>query len=76
MRDIEIKYKIGHGEYGQVYRADFTDSKGKTIPVAIKQLKQNDNLKESKIMASLNHSCIVKFYGFCEKRMIVSEIFN
>ena len=36
MRDIEIKYKIGHGEYGQVYRADFTDSKGKTIPIAIK----------------------------------------
>jgi hypothetical protein len=26
-------------------------------------------------MASLNHSCIVKFYGFCEKRMIVSEIY-
>ncbi len=36
MRDIEIKYKIGHGEYGQVYRADFTDSKGKTIPIEIK----------------------------------------
>lgn len=37
--DIEVKYKIGEGAYGNVYRGNFFDQNAKCVSVVLKQLK-------------------------------------
>lgn len=68
--DFDIKYCIGTGGYGSVYRAKLTNGK----EVALKKLhtleSQNPTYMKSftnevRVLSKIRHRNIVKLYGFC-----------
>ncbi|KAI4347594.1 hypothetical protein L6164_008395 [Bauhinia variegata] len=68
--DFDIKYCIGTGAYGSVYRAQLPSGK----IIALKRLHQLESLEPSldrhfqnevKMLTSVRHRNIVKLYGFC-----------
>jgi serine/threonine protein kinase len=61
--------QIGSGEFGQVYRAEWSVS-GATKEIAIKILRAGSSeeekvrfLQEAAIMGQFSHPCIVRLYG-------------
>ena len=70
LADIHSEYQVGEGEFGIVYKGEWTSTKGKTRTVALKTLKStasNDEkvklLQEAAIMGQFSHPHIVKLYG-------------
>ncbi|GAY35403.1 hypothetical protein CUMW_278390, partial [Citrus unshiu] len=66
--DFDIKYCIGTGSYGSVYKAELAS--GKTI--ALKKLHSSEELAFIKsfqngacVLSNIRHQNIVKLYGFC-----------
>ncbi|XP_014214206.1 tyrosine-protein kinase shark [Copidosoma floridanum] len=64
---------LGEGEFGAVYEGLYDSPCGTQDPVAIKMLRDTDNvatreefLREARLMMTLNHHCIVKLIGFSE----------
>lgn len=59
---LEVKFRIGGGNFGDVYLA-----KWKNVDVAAKLMKNNDKpdevIKEVEILKSLNHPFILKMFG-------------
>jgi hypothetical protein len=56
--DIEVKYKIGQGNYGEIYYGIWN---GQT-PVALKKLKSDKTKQfdsEAGILTNLNHPCVI-----------------
>ncbi|GFO07782.1 serine/threonine-protein kinase ctr1 [Plakobranchus ocellatus] len=68
--DLDLKEKIGHGDFGDVY---FAISKLNSAVVAVKILKQTNVTKkrlekfqkEKSSHSRLNHPNVVKYYGYC-----------
>uniref|UniRef100_A0A1I7S3K4 Tyrosine-protein kinase n=1 Tax=Bursaphelenchus xylophilus TaxID=6326 RepID=A0A1I7S3K4_BURXY len=81
---IELKKKLGGGNFGEVYSAQWKKSEGEVIDVAVKRLKgmmkkkqRADFVKEAKLMRRFDHPNIVKVYGVApqeEPVMIVLEM--
>ncbi|GAY69123.1 hypothetical protein CUMW_269590, partial [Citrus unshiu] len=76
--DFDIKYCIGTGNYGSVYRAELAS--GKTI--ALKKLHNSEELffikslqNKACVLSNIWHQNIVKLYGFClhKKCMFMME---
>ncbi|KAH9735373.1 MDIS1-interacting receptor like kinase 2 [Citrus sinensis] len=68
--DFHIKYCIGTGGYGSVYKAELPDGK----VVALKKLHQSETedsafvksfQNEAHVLSTVRHRNIVKLYGFC-----------
>ncbi|RWS30425.1 Tyrosine-protein kinase Fer-like protein [Leptotrombidium deliense] len=82
--DIELKTKIGKGNFGDVYEGSFRKSHGKYIPVAVKICRMNladeqkrKFLQEGRILKQYDHPNIVKFIGVCVQKepiMILMEL--
>ncbi|KAK2171466.1 hypothetical protein NP493_1062g00054 [Ridgeia piscesae] len=83
-RDLEIKEKLGAGNFGSVLRGNYRRA-GRVIPVAIKTLKKEELesgesgiMIEAKLMAGLKHRNIVRMIGVCksagESIMLVLEL--
>ena len=78
---------LGQGEFGAVLQGTFAASDGKIVDVAIKTLlleqiagprAKDDFLREAKVMAGLDHPCIVKLVGVCEgpPLMLVQVVYS
>ncbi|KAH9735408.1 MDIS1-interacting receptor like kinase 2 [Citrus sinensis] len=68
--DFHIRYCIGTGGYGSVYKAELPDGK----VVALKKLHQSETedsafvesfQNEARVLSTVRHRNIVKLYGFC-----------
>ncbi|XP_052255888.1 tyrosine-protein kinase SYK-like isoform X2 [Dreissena polymorpha] len=80
---IDLQDQLGAGQFGSVCRGTCKKN-GKTIPVAVKTLKQEDVtphqepelLKEARIMMPLSHKNIVRMIGVCKSGclMLVLEL--
>ena len=59
--------EIGSGQFGKVYKGDWTLSKKKVVPVAVKTLKADADrikfLQEGAIMAQFKHPNVVALCG-------------
>ncbi|XP_076952463.1 MDIS1-interacting receptor like kinase 2-like [Bidens hawaiensis] len=69
-KDFDLKYCIGTGGYGSVYKAKLPD--GKTFALKklhnfkVKQPTGDENFKnEIQVLTNIRHKIIVKLYGFC-----------
>ncbi|GLT40579.1 hypothetical protein SLA2020_147000 [Shorea laevis] len=79
--DFDIKYCIGTGGYGSVYRAQLPNGK----VVALKKLHRREAEEpafdksfrnEIKMLSELRHRNIVKLYGFCLHRQSMFLIYE
>ncbi|GLT56467.1 hypothetical protein SLA2020_295050 [Shorea laevis] len=79
--DFDIKYCIGTGGYGSVYRAQLPNGK----VVALKKLHRREAEEpafdksfktEVKVLAEIKHRNIVKLYGFCLHRRCMFLIYE
>jgi fyn-related kinase len=75
---FRLEKRLGHGQFGDVWLAEFTVSKMK---VAIKTLKegmsQTDFKAEAEIMRSIQHPKLIQLYGLCVEKepiYIVTEL--
>eukprot|EP00039_Didymoeca_costata_P019872 m.339237 g.339237 ORF g.339237 m.339237 type:complete len:778 (+) comp18716_c0_seq1:219-2552(+) len=81
---IEMKNKLGEGEYGEVWRGILKgtgENEGMVANVAIKTLKKaessNEFMKEAEAMIILHHENLVSMYGVCttsDPYLIVTEL--
>ncbi|OAF65806.1 hypothetical protein A3Q56_06477 [Intoshia linei] len=66
---IQIERKLGEGNFATVYKANILITKNKTITVAVKMLKdENDEkremfISEAQVMSVFNHNNIIKLFG-------------
>eukprot|EP00041_Stephanoeca_diplocostata_P034701 m.1196997 g.1196997 ORF g.1196997 m.1196997 type:complete len:1210 (-) comp24565_c0_seq1:1893-5522(-) len=75
---LQSKRIIGHGQYGKVYLAEYTQGKGSKTPVhaAVKLMRANlghvdgkDFLSEAVMMSNFDHEHLLNLLGVCiEKR--------
>ena len=78
---IKMGSRIGEGHFSLVHKGTYTPSTGQPpICVAIKELKDTGGeralMMEARNMSQLDHSHIVKFYGFCRpdhRLMLITE---
>ena len=78
---IKMGSRIGEGHFSLVHKGTYTPSAGQPpICVAIKELKDTGGeralMMEARNMSQLDHSHIVKFYGFCRpdhRLMLITE---
>ncbi|XP_031252814.1 MDIS1-interacting receptor like kinase 2-like [Pistacia vera] len=76
--DFDIKYCIGTGGYGSVYKAELSGGK----VVAVKKLHRselaffNNFQNESHLLSQIRHRNIVKLYGFCLHRRCMFLIYE
>lgn len=72
---VILLYRLGEGEFGEVYRGRLHLDNGITQEVAVKVLVQPsqrlDFLKEATIMMQLSHPHIVTIYGVCENKRLM-----
>ncbi|THD23626.1 Tyrosine-protein kinase [Fasciola hepatica] len=72
---VILLYRLGEGEFGEVYRGQLHLENGNTQEVAVKVLVQPsqrlDFLKEATIMMQLSHPHIVTIYGVCENKRLM-----
>ncbi|GAA55551.1 Tyrosine-protein kinase htk16 [Clonorchis sinensis] len=72
---VILLYRLGEGEFGEVYRGQLHLDNGTTQEVAVKVLVQPsqrlDFLKEATIMMQLSHPHIVTIYGVCENKRLM-----
>ena len=79
---LALGEKLGHGEFGVVYKAQFTSLSGMERVVAVKQLhssgvsdSENEKfLLEARLMAVLNHPNIVQLLAVCVKTQPFSAV--
>lgn len=81
-RDVTLTRELGGGNFGSVMLGEYRH-RNKTIPVAIKMLKQADMptaeeelMREARLMANLNNPFIVRMIGVCraESIMLILEL--
>lgn len=73
--------KIGEGEFGSVLKGEYypEGKKKNKIPVAIKTFhpdqlnNKEDFLREAAFMNGLDHHCVLKLIGVCEKPLLLVE---
>ncbi|XP_031280604.1 MDIS1-interacting receptor like kinase 2-like [Pistacia vera] len=76
--DFDIKYCVGTGGYGSVYKAELPGGK----VVAVKKLHGselaffNNFQNESHLLSQIRHRNIVKLYGFCLHRRCMFLIYE
>ncbi|XP_048327237.2 MDIS1-interacting receptor like kinase 2-like [Ziziphus jujuba] len=79
--DFDIKYCVGAGGYGRVYRAQLPNGK----VVALKKLHTSEASEpalsksftnEVKTLTKLRHRNIVRFYGFCSHKRCMFLIYE
>eukprot|EP00040_Diaphanoeca_grandis_P011094 m.56790 g.56790 ORF g.56790 m.56790 type:complete len:753 (-) comp22292_c2_seq1:178-2436(-) len=73
--DLKFGKELGSGQYGTVLEANWTRTNGKQLIVAVKCVKANnaqdddanreEQIKEAKVIAQLQHPNIVAMYGIC-----------
>ncbi|CAL8099188.1 unnamed protein product [Calicophoron daubneyi] len=72
---VILLYRLGEGEFGEVYRGQLHLDNGISQEVAVKVLVQPsqrlDFLKEAAIMMQLSHPHIVTIYGVCENKRLM-----
>ncbi|KAL7062744.1 hypothetical protein AAHC03_029 [Spirometra sp. Aus1] len=72
---VILLYRLGEGEFGEVYRGQLHLDNGTTEDVAVKVLVQPcqrlDFLKEASIMMRLSHENIITIYGVCENKRLM-----
>ncbi|XP_064638569.1 tyrosine-protein kinase HTK16-like isoform X2 [Lineus longissimus] len=77
---MELEREIGQGEFGSVYRGTWKKPNGKKQSVAVKTLhpeimhtasSKEQFLVEAKVMAKLDHPCIVKLIGVSEGKLLL-----
>ncbi|KAM7540368.1 hypothetical protein Aperf_G00000042277 [Anoplocephala perfoliata] len=72
---VILLYRLGEGEFGEVYCGKLHLENGVTQDVAVKVLVQPcqrlDFLKEASIMMRLSHENIVTIYGVCENKRLM-----
>ncbi|TNN06742.1 Tyrosine-protein kinase HTK16 [Schistosoma japonicum] len=72
---VILLYRLGEGEFGEVYRGRLHLDSGIVQEVAVKVLVQPsqrlDFLKEATIMMQLSHPHIVTIYGVCENKRLM-----
>ncbi|KAF8567083.1 hypothetical protein P879_03314 [Paragonimus westermani] len=72
---VILLYRLGEGEFGEVYRGQLHLDNGTSREVAVKVLVQPsqrlDFLKEATIMMQLSHPHIVTIYGVCENKRLM-----
>ena len=69
---ISLLEELGKGEFGMVYKGEWTSSPGGPVQVAVKSLHSQEKdkyklLKEAAIMGQFNHPYVVKLYGVVDK---------
>ena len=70
---ITLLEELGKGEFGMVYKGEWTSSPRGPVQVAVKSLhsQEKDNkyklLKEAAIMGQFNHPYVVRLYGVVDK---------
>lgn len=85
-RDIKIGCELGQGEFGAVKKGFYTQRKAKfrstQTEVALKTFHDDSMsgamtsiMEEARLMQRLDHECIVKLYGICEKPFMLVEEF-
>ena len=85
-RHLTLEYRIGKGEFGEVWRASWTNG-SQVIPVALKKLhsihqsliKQRDFLREIETLKKLRNNFIVALYGVAKdfltgEMLVVTEL--
>ncbi|XP_048745066.2 tyrosine-protein kinase HTK16-like [Ostrea edulis] len=83
-KDIKIGSELGQGEFGAVKKGTYIQRKAKfrsvQIEVALKTFHDdsmsgalNSIMEEARLMQRLNHDCIVRLYGICEKPFMLVE---
>ncbi|XP_042219998.1 tyrosine-protein kinase Fer-like isoform X3 [Homarus americanus] len=79
--DVELRDKIGRGNFGDVYKARLRDSGSevavKTCRVTLPDEQKKKFLQEGRILKQYDHPNIVKFIGICVQKqpiMIVMEL--
>lgn len=80
LKFIEV---LGEGAFGKVYRGELIMSLNDTVPIAIKTLKEDANMKtrqdfqrEADLMADLIHPNIVCLLGVCFKEEPMCMMFE
>ncbi|KAH9285373.1 Tyrosine-protein kinase HTK16 [Echinococcus granulosus] len=72
---VILLYRLGEGEFGEVYCGKLHLENGTTQDVAVKVLVQPcqrlDFLKEASIMMRLSHENIITIYGVCENKRLM-----
>jgi len=84
LSNIKFIEELGEGAFGKVYKGELIISPGNVnIPVAIKTLKEDANLKtrtdfqrEARLMSELQHPNIVCLLGVCFKEEPISMLFE
>ena len=79
---LRLENRLGQGNFGSVLKGVYTLTNGKTIEVAVKQLKtdaaaQKTEIEhEARIMLKLDHPYIVRMIGMCQEAtmMLVMEL--
>ncbi|XP_061194673.1 tyrosine-protein kinase HTK16-like [Saccostrea echinata] len=83
-KDIKVGSELGQGEFGAVKKGIYTQRKAKfrsmQIEVALKTFHDESMtgalasiMEEARLMQRLDHECIVKLYGICEKPFMLVE---
>lgn len=85
-KDIELKKKIGKGNFGNVYKGVWKKADGERVHVAVKQLIRSDREelknfeKEVNVLKMVYHDNIVTLLGICvendEEPLIVTELLS
>ncbi|VDD80259.1 unnamed protein product [Mesocestoides corti] len=72
---VILLYRLGEGEFGEVYCGKLHLDNGSSEDVAVKVLVQPcqrlDFLKEASIMMRLSHENIITIYGVCENKRLM-----
>lgn len=83
MSSIRFIQEMGEGAFGKVYRGELITAQGGVIPIAIKTLKENANMKmqqdfqrEAELMTDLQHTNIVCLIGVCIREEPMSMLFE
>eukprot|EP00794_Sanderia_malayensis_P007957 gene7957-8815_t len=80
---LQLQDELGHGNFGSVLKGVYVMPNGRSVPVAVKTLKEEDipNQKseiihEAEIMAKLDHPNIVRMIGITQgsPMMLVMEL--
>ena len=70
---ITLLEELGKGEFGMVYKGEWTSSPGGPVQVAVKTLHSQEEenryklLKEAAIMGQFSHPNVVRLYGVVDK---------